>query len=247
VAGVTGIDDMTERRLAPTPATHPLDHPVLAALSGPHAGLARARGRAVRYPPDVSPFCALPDQPDEADWADLAAMVGPQEHVIIPGLRATFPASWEVAGSMAGVQLVAERVDARPDPEAVPLGPADVPDMLALTARTRPGPFERRTIELGRYLGIRRDGQLVAMAGERMRVPGWTEVSAVCTDPAWRGQGLAGRLTLAVAAGIAACGDTPFLHAVASNTGAISLYERLGFAFRMDIPFVMLRRVGAGT
>jgi ribosomal protein S18 acetylase RimI-like enzyme len=222
--------------------TDPLDNPVLASLAGPHAGLALTRGRAARYPADVVPFCALPGEPDAADWADMAGLLGPGEKLLFPALRATPPAGWEVLGLGEGVQLVATTLDVAPDEEAVPLGSADVPDMLSLTRRSEPGPFRSRTIELGAYLGIRRDGQLVAMAGERMRAPGWTEISAVCTDPAWRGQGLASRLTRAVAAGIAARGETPFLHAIATNTTAIRLYTKLGFTRRRDIQFPLLRR-----
>ena len=114
--------------------------------------------------------------------------------------------------------------------------------MLSLTRRSQPGPFGPRTIELGAYLGIHRDQLPVTMAGERMRVPGWTEISAVCTDPAWRGQGLASRLTRAVAAGIVARGEAPFLHAIATNTTAIGLYKQLGFTHRRDIQFPLLRR-----
>jgi predicted GNAT family acetyltransferase len=114
--------------------------------------------------------------------------------------------------------------------------------MLRLAALTKPGPFLPRTVELGGYLGIRRDGELVAMAGERFRPQGWTEISAVCTDPAWRGHGFASRLTRAVAAGIAARGDIPFLHAIGTNTTAIRLYKELGFAHRRDIKFWALRR-----
>ena len=222
--------------------TDPLDNPVLASLAGPHAGLALTRGRAARYPADVVPFCALPGEPDAADWADMAGLLGPGEKLLFPALRATPPAGWEVLGLGEGVQLVATTLDVAPDEEAVPLGPADVPDMLSLTGRSKPGPFHSRTIELGAYLGIRRDGQLVAMAGERMRAPGWTEISAVCTDPAWRGQGLASRLTRAVAAGIVARGETPFLHAIATNSSAIRLYTELGFTHRRDIRFPLLRR-----
>ena len=163
--------------------THPLDNPVLSSLTGAHARLAHTRGRAARYPADVSPFCALPDEPSAADWTDAARLVSPGELVVFPALRATPPpADWEVLGLGEGVQLVAEGLDARPDDEAVTLGPADVPDMLSLAERTKPGPFLPRTIELGAYLGIRRDGELVAMAGERLRPPGFTEISAVCTD-----------------------------------------------------------------
>jgi predicted GNAT family acetyltransferase len=136
------------------------------------------------------------------------------------------------------VQLVAQDLDATGDPEAVALGLADVPEMLELTGRTKPGPFVPRTVELGGYLGIRRAGRLVAMAGERMRPPGFAEISAVCTDEAWRGHGYAARLTRAVAAGIAARGETPFLHAAADNDNAIRLYKSLGFVHRRDVVFI---------
>ncbi len=225
--------------------THPLDNPVLSSLAGPHAYLARTAGRAARYPADISPFCALPDEPGPADWADAARLVGPGEFVAFPAQlsvpMAAPPPHWETVARLEGVQMVAVSLDARPDLEAVPLGPADVTEMLALTELTKPGPFLPRTIELGRYLGIRRAGRLVAMAGERLRPPGWTEVSAVCTDPDWRGHGFASRLTRAVAAGIVARGDTPFLHAVAANVTAIKLYEELGFTRRRAITFPLLR------
>jgi ribosomal protein S18 acetylase RimI-like enzyme len=164
--------------------------------------------------------------------------------VLFPALGAPPPPDWEVLGLGEGVQLVADSLDARPDDEAVTLGPGDVPAILRLVERTKPGPFLPRTIELGRYLGIRRGGELVAMAGERLRPPGWTEISAVCTDPAWRGHGFASRLTGAVAAGIVARGDAPFLHAIATNVTAIRLYKELGFTHRRDIQFPLLRRAG---
>jgi ribosomal protein S18 acetylase RimI-like enzyme len=167
--------------------------------------------------------------------------------VVFPGLAAAPPPDWEVIGLGDGVQLVAESLEARPDAEAVTLGPADVPDILRLVERTKPGPFLARTIELGTYLGIRRDGELVAMAGERLRPPGWTEISAVCTDPAWRGHGFASRLTRAVAAGILARGDTPFLHAIAANVTAVRLYKELGFSHRRDIQFPLLGLAGTAA
>ena len=118
----------------------------------------------------------------------------------------------------------------------------DVDAMLALVGRTEPGPFARRTHELGTYLGVRDDlVGLVAMAGERLRVPGATEISAVCTDPAARGSGLATRLVLAIAAGIRARGELPILHASADNTSAIRLYAQLGFTLRAEPSFVAVR------
>jgi predicted GNAT family acetyltransferase len=109
--------------------------------------------------------------------------------------------------------------------------------MLDLVERTKPGPFRPRTIELGRYLGIRIDGELVAMAGERLHPPGWTEISAVCTDERMRGRGLASRLIRAVGHGIRARGEIPFLHASAANTNAIRLYESMGFVLRRQRVF----------
>jgi ribosomal protein S18 acetylase RimI-like enzyme len=220
---------------------HPLDNPARASLLGPHASLAERHGSALRYPADISPFVALPDEPGEADWADLASLVGPGEVAVTAGVAAAPPPGWQLLRDMAGVQLTGDHVAAVPDAEAIPLGPADVPEMLDLVARTEPGPFLPRTIELGGYLGIRRDGALVAMAGERLRPPGWTEISAVCTAEEYRGQGLAARLTLAVAAAIRGRGDTPFLHATATNITAIRLYESLGFQLRRDASFVIAR------
>ncbi|MEU0074175.1 GNAT family N-acetyltransferase [Streptomyces sp. NPDC006332] len=216
---------------------HVLDSPAHAALTGPHAHFAERRGRVVRYPVDVTPWLALPDDPDPDDWADAATLVGPGNDVPLLGFQGRIPDGWEVTFQVEGVQFVDDGLAAAPDPEAVLLGPADVPEMLDLVARTQPGPFLPRTIELGTYLGIRREGALVAMAGERLHPPGWTEISAVCTDPAARGEGLATRLILAVAHGIRERGETPFLHTGAGNTNAIRLYESLGFRLRRTTAF----------
>ncbi|GHI09846.1 acetyltransferase [Streptomyces cellostaticus] len=224
-----------------TATPHVLDNPALAALTGPHAHFAERRGRVLRYPVDVSPWLALPAEPDADDWADLAALAGPGSEVPLPGFRGQVPDGWEVTFHIEGVQLVDDGLAAAPDAEAFRLGPADVPEMLDLVARTRPGPFLPRTIELGAYLGIRREGTLIAMAGERLHPPGWTEISAVCTDPAFRGEGLATRLILAVAHGIRERGETPFLHTGARNTDAIRLYESLGFRLRRRTAFLEAR------
>jgi ribosomal protein S18 acetylase RimI-like enzyme len=215
-----------------------LDNPARASLLGPHAHFAESLGDVLRYPADVSPFVALPDEPDEQTWHNLAALLGPGAVVPVTGLKGSPPAHWETVGGGAGVQLVDDGVDAAPDAEAVRLGADDVPEMLALVEHAKPGPFLPRTVELGTYLGIRRGGALVAMAGERLHPPGWTEISAVCTAESSRGQGLATRLVLAVAHGIRARGETPFMHASAANTNAIRLYESLGFRLRRQITFL---------
>jgi ribosomal protein S18 acetylase RimI-like enzyme len=220
---------------------HPLDNPARAALTGPQAHLAEWNGQAARYPADVSPFWGLPDEPGAAAWRDAAALAGPGQLVATAVVDAVPPAGWKVSLDIPGVQLTAEALAGQPDGEAVPLGPADAAEMLALVAATQPGPFELRTVELGGYLGIRRDGRLVAMAGERMRPPGWAEISAVCTAADYRGQGLGTRLVLAVAAGIRDRGETPFLHTAATNLNAIRLYEALGFTWRRAVMFRVMR------
>jgi ribosomal protein S18 acetylase RimI-like enzyme len=218
-----------------------LDNPVRASLLGPHAHLAVRQGSVLRYPPDVASFIGLPDEPDAAAWHDLAALAGPGSLALVSGPRIEPPDGWEVVGNGVGVQLVDAGVAAEPDPEAVVLGAADVPEMLALVERTQPGPFLPRTVEMGNYLGIRFRGELVAMAGERLHPPGWTEISAVCTDARFRGRGLGTRLVLAVAATIRERGETPLLHAAATNVNAIRLYESLGFRLRRRTRFLGIR------
>ncbi|MFD9355363.1 GNAT family N-acetyltransferase [Streptomyces sp. NPDC060031] len=219
-----------------------LDNPVWAALTGPHRGFAETgpQGLAARYSADASPFAALADPADPRAWADLAELTGPGEGVWVTGLL-TPPAGWVTVASVPGVQMDGRAVRAEADPEAVRLGPADVPEMLELVSLTRPGPFFDRTIELGTYLGLRHEGRLVAMAGERMRPAGWSEISAVCTHPAHRGKGLAARLVRAVAAAVRERGDSPFLHAAAENAPAIRLYEAMGFTVRSEPHFIGLR------
>ncbi|HEY0813513.1 MAG TPA: GNAT family N-acetyltransferase [Pseudonocardia sp.] len=219
-----------------------LDNVAWRALTGPQSRLAERNGHAVRYRPDVAPFAALPDEPDPRAWADLAALAGPGTTVLLAGPERVVPASWEAVARVPGRQYDGTGVVVAPDPEAVVLGPADVPEMLDLVARTEPGPFRASTITMGTYLGLRdASGALVAMAGERMHPPGWTEISAVCTDPAYRGRRFATRLVRAVGAVIRARGELPFLHTAEDNAPAIAVYERMGFVLRRRTMFAMLR------
>jgi ribosomal protein S18 acetylase RimI-like enzyme len=190
-----------------------LDNPVWASLTGAHAGFAEVHGRAARYRPDVSPFEMPADPGDPRAWADLAELAGPGADVFVaaPGLRP--PPGWTAQTVVAGVQMIDTGMEAVADEEAVVLGDADLPEILDLVERTKPGPFRPRT----------------------------TEISAVCTDPAFRGQGLAARLMKAVAYGIRARDETPILHAAAFNTGAIRLYRTLGFAQRTEVTFAVYR------
>ncbi|KAA9379927.1 GNAT family N-acetyltransferase [Microbispora cellulosiformans] len=218
-----------------------LDDPVGESLRGHHAHLGRRLGRAAGYLPEVASFSTVSAEPDPAEWDDLARLLGRGGFADLFSCPATPPADWEPLFTLDGLQLVFPaspvRADVEADSEIVELGAGDVPEMLDLTARTRPGPFWPRTHELGTYLGIRESGALVAMAGERLRPPGWTEISAVCTAPEARGRGHAARLVNALVARITARNERPFLHAAEANTSAIALYERLGFAVRRRVTF----------
>ncbi len=218
-----------------------LDHAAWTSLTGPHARFAEVKGQAVRYPPDVSPFVAVAPDADGEVFGDLLALVGHGRVVPLAGLTASLPPGWELADRGDGVQMIDAGLEAGESSEAVRLQDSDVPEMLDLAGRTRPGPFRPRTIEMGTYLGVRRGGTLVAMAGQRLHPPGWVEISAVCTDPAYRGQGLATLLVKAIAADIREQGSVPFLHAAAGNVTAIRLYESLGFTIRRRTQFQLVR------
>jgi ribosomal protein S18 acetylase RimI-like enzyme len=209
-----------------------LDNPVYAALSTVHARFAVRNGRAMRYPEDVAPFLGLPSAPVREDWDDAAELVTPRTVAAIIDTGSPPPDGWRTTMSFDVVQMVGADTNGAHDPEAVPLGADDVPEMLELVSVTEPGPFFERTIELGDYIGIRRAGELVAMAGERLHLDGWTEISAVCTAPAHRGQGLASRLVSMLVAGIRGRSERPFLHVVADNASAIGVYEAVGFRVR---------------
>jgi ribosomal protein S18 acetylase RimI-like enzyme len=213
-----------------------LDDPVSASLRGAHAGLAIVARRASRYPAEVVPFACLAE-PGDAALADLAQIVSPGEIVALMNPDPAPGAGWKLLQVLELRQMVCDAAIQPPEPAHVPrsLGPEDVPEMLALVEATRPGPFGARTIEMGRYVGFRSGGRLVAMGGERLHPPGFTEVSAICTDAAFRGRGLGEAVVRALGAGIQRRGELPFLHVMVGSPAeatAVGLYQRLGFRER---------------
>ncbi|WP_394553606.1 GNAT family N-acetyltransferase [Agromyces sp. MMS24-JH15] len=236
----------TSTLAAPYAHATELDNAAWHSLAGPHASFAIGNDLVRRYPADVAPFVAVRTWDDPGVWEALIELVGPGADVGLSGYEGAIPPGWEVIGRGEGVQLVqTDALAPRPDHEAIVLGADDVPEMLALVERNQPGPFRPRTVELGRYIGLRRDGRLVAMAGERLHPEGWTEISAVAVDADHRRQGLASRLVLDVAFHIQQRGDRALLHAAASNVGAIAAYERLGFALRRRTVFGAVRTPAA--
>ena len=223
---------------------HLLDRPVWGSLSSflePH-GLGGALAR--RFKRDVNLFASARDDSPESLVA-LADLSWPDEHVYVLQVPPIpVPPGCVAVKEARGVQMLATRslLDEGPFDDVQALGDADASEMLALARLTEPGPFLERTHTMGRFAGVRIEGRLAAMAGERMRVPGYTEVSGVCTHPDFRGRGLARRLSMAIAAGIEARGECPFLHAWRRNQVAIALYESLGFAARTEVNVAVLAR-----
>jgi ribosomal protein S18 acetylase RimI-like enzyme len=210
-------------------SSHPLDNPVWHAIASAQRSLSEVATRESAavgcFQSDVSPF-------EELLMGQTVALIIEADMV---------PSNWEIVRAIDGVQLDGTNLRDEVDDSLTVLQAADVPDMLDLVERTQPGPFLPRTIEMGTYVGLHHEGRLVAMAGERLRPPGWTEISAVCTDAAVRHQGIGTRLVRAVAAGVRERGDLPFLHAAATNASAIRLYLSLGFVLRRTVTFTVLR------
>jgi ribosomal protein S18 acetylase RimI-like enzyme len=248
-----------------TDPVHVLDNPAWSALTGPQRSFGVRTGDVARFDPEISLFGAFaagpgpgPDpghdpDPDPGAWGQMAELIGPGGVVITTGRTGTPPEGWSVEYDGGAVQMTGEVLVGAGDPpasetrEVVPLGTDDVPEMLELVALARPGPFAPRTVELGGYVGIRRRGRLVAMAGERLRPVGWAEISAVATHPDHRRQGLGELLVRVVAAGIVARGETPVLHAAADNAAALRLYGAMGFTLRRRCRFVAARAPGGSA
>jgi ribosomal protein S18 acetylase RimI-like enzyme len=218
---------------------HPLDNPAWHALTGPHAAVALGAGAARHYPREAAPFSAVAEATPAA-YDDLARDLptGLEARLFRPVEDAP-PPGWAVVSARPIRQMVADAAalaGSQPaEGEAVALGPSDAADMLALADAAKPGPFGRRTGSLGRFLGWRRpDGRLLAMAGERFRLPGHVELSAICVHPDARGRGFGAALTLCLARDALARGEMPFLHVFPDNPAG-ALYERLGFRERKTL------------
>lgn len=224
---------------------HVLDRPVWTALTTRQTSFAVGGDRARRFAPDIGPLAAARDDAPES-LAALAELVPPDGTLLLLQAPAiVLPPSLVATTTAAGVQMVLDRPPPPPPPRGAPierLTAADAPAMLELATLTKPGPFAPRTPELGEFWGIKDGGRLLAMAGERMKHPGYTEVSGVCTHPDARGRGLARALSLAVTARILERGETPYLHAYATNTPAIALYESLGFRLRTPMHVAAVAR-----
>ena len=215
--------------------SHPLDRCVWSSLTTRHAAEAIGNPRALRYHPDYGPFAAAADSSAE-NLAALSALVRSRGPIsTVEAEETETPPGTQVVKRAPCFQMIGEKIDLA-DGDLIPLNlcDTDAKDMLALATLTNPGPFAARTNRLGEFIGLRRAGHLVAMAGERMKPDAYTEISGVCSHPDYRGRGYAGELTRLAAKRIIMRGEIPFLHVFAANTSAIKLYEKLGFVLRRE-------------
>jgi ribosomal protein S18 acetylase RimI-like enzyme len=218
-----------------------LNNPIWCALSTDQSCLAQSNHLAKRFPRDVAPFGAMKAQ-SAAEYEALAQILGGDTAALFLDTKPTLPADWSMRISGDMFQMTFEAPPPAISHQVIrKLTHADVPDMLALTKLTEPGPFLPRTIELGSYYGIHKSGSLVAMAGERLRLTGFTEVSAVCTHPNFRGRGYGNALMSTVISGILNRGETPFLH-VKTDNPAIALYKKLGFQIRTQLYLAVIQQ-----
>lgn len=220
-----------------------LDRPIWSALTSTQKHLAEGGPRALRYPVDMTPFADMADM-SAAGFAALGdLMSGSEVAVLFTPEPVDVPAGFKVVLADTGEQMIGSPADSPlRDAEIVTLGAADVPAMMALTALTKPGPFALRTHELGTFLGIRAGDELVTMTGERMKPGHFTEMTAVCVHPEYRGRGYAQALLAAVARRIEARGEIPFLHVFSNNTSAIALYQRQGMRIRRRLHVTALMK-----
>lgn len=222
--------------------SHPLSNPIWTGLTGPHAHLGVQSGKVRRYRPDVAMFVAVEDfaNPDMRGLLDLLDD-GPAGFVTEGPV--SLPDTVEMVRTADVLQMVVD--DWTPVPVTLDmraLGEVDEEAMLALTELTRPGPFARKTPLMGSFRGLFDAGRLVAMSGERMRTEAFTEISAVCTHPDYRGRGYAKQFVSAGGNEIISTGKTPFLHSFAENATAIATYQKLGFRAARMMTFTVIRR-----
>jgi GNAT superfamily N-acetyltransferase len=228
-----------------------LPNPFHHALSTEHASLAIGTPLALRYPADVAPFAGLPDATPQSLSA-LRDLLAPGESIYLTGDNFPTIASLEKVSELQGWQMLLPSQASPVNPPAAisehlveiqELTANDAPAMVALTDIAFPGYFRLRTYLMGRYYGIRINGALIAMAGGRLALPGYRELSAVCTHPDYTGRGYGARLINHVVAVHAAAGHRTFLHVGAANQRAIDLYERLGFIKTGAVLFNQFRRI----
>ena len=233
---------------APMPVSNQtlLDNPIWSALTTEQRSIATANELAAKFPSSIGPLAGMRDQ-SRAAYAALGELAAEETVALFLDREPEPPQDWETVNRDMMFQMM--YVGAAPGIETPTIEDArvrsltleDVPEMLALTALMEPGPFRGKTIELGGYVGVFQDGRLAAMAGKRLHMTGFTEVSAVCTHPDFQRKGFGKRCVMAVVSDICTRGETAMLHVRCTNQGAVGLYKSLGFTRRRLLHLLVLR------
>ena len=229
-----------------SPTMHPLDNVIWQALTTRQSRLAQGQNGARRFFKEVSVLAAL-SEPDGEAWDCLVSLLNVGERVgLFLSVTPAPMSGLKIVSATAILEMVDDNGEspaaAADGLEFIALGNSGVAEMLALTKLTKPGPFSSRTHEMGEYIGVRQDGSLAAMAGERLKIPGYTEISAVCTHPGYLGRGYATAMIVELMRRIRQRGEIPFLHVRPENQRAVGLYERLGFRTRVELQYTIVER-----
>lgn len=223
---------------SPSPLTNPVWH----ALHTVHSCFATGNSKLLKYPSDVLVLMGARD-PEHTDLNETAGLFAAGSQVFMVGELPPVPQNWSVTLDIECLQMVyqgCEYTDAETVDEIIRLGVHDAQEMLELVNRVQPGFYQLKTLQLGNYFGIRKAGVLVSMAGERLKLSGYTEISAVGTLPEYTGRGYARRLMSHLANNTIREGNIPFLHVRSNNSRAIRVYERLGYIESRKIHFSQL-------
>ena len=219
-----------------------LDNPIWEALNGRQAKFAIKGNNVLRYRPDIFVMAGIPDT-TETTIKNLSDLVAQGGFVGLMGFKINMEPYFKQVFGVQAYQMVADKIPEYKAVDYVELSKEDSPEIAELIKLTEPGPYAPNVLELGKYIGIKEEGKLVAMLGERIKLDRYTEVSLVCTHPDHRGKGYAKSLSGILIEEIINRGDKPFLHVMTHNVPAYKLYEKLGFKTRVEYPITAYNRL----
>ncbi len=213
-----------------------LDNPVWYSLSETHKNFSIVYKDIKFYAPDYCPFGGFESGHDTSSQIDEYSKL--TDSFFIVGEKPGFSENITLQNELICLQMIIEnRTDLESEESIIRLNDKYEAPLFNLVNLVQPGYFKKKTVLMGDYYGIFKDGELVTVTGERMKMNDFTEVSAVVTHPLYTGRGYAKQLVAYTVNKILGQNKTPYLHVAEKNTGAIKLYETTGFKTRRKISF----------